>query len=165
MGWFANLFGYRNPPGIRLDFQNAWEVSAPKDISVFIRMLAEIMPPKAIVYLESTATPLHVTRILEVMECEPQVHVARGTIWPKPRCFHVPMIQKNLNTIADLLEKNAQPEVCDHFHVYAESKVLLEWHDAFYNYPFLVDRQISEEKLKCFCNSVGSSYRKATGSG
>jgi len=165
MGWFAKLFGYTTPPGIRIDFQNAWQVSAPKNISAFIRKLTEIMPLGAILYLESTSSPSHVTRILEKIEYEPQAQVARGTIWPKPRCFHIPMTQENLNTISGLLEKNAQPEVCDHFHVYAESRILLEWHDAFFNDPFLVDRQISEEKLKNFCHSIRSSYQKASGNG
>ena len=163
MGWFAKLFGYTTPPGIRIDFQNAWEVSAPKNISAFIRKLTEIMPPGAILYLESTSSPSHITRILDKIECEPQAQVARGTIWPKPRCFHIPMTEKNLNAISELLENNAQPEVCDHFHIYAENMILLEWHDAFFNDPFLVTGQISEEKLKVFCDSIRSSYQKATG--
>jgi len=118
------------------------------------------MPVGAIVYLEGSTTP-SATRLLEGMECEPQARVATGTIWPKPRCFHIPMTQENLNTIADLFEDNASPDVCDHFHVYAGNKVLLQWHDAFNDDPLLVDGQVSEEKLKSFTNSISASYRRA----
>mgnify|MGYP001619460860 FL=1 len=161
MGWFKNLIKFKSPSGISLNFDGAWEVSSPKDFALFIKSLVKIMPVEAILYLEGTAITPRITKILESMECEPQAQVARGTIWPQSRCFHIPMSQENLNMIASLFEENASPEICDHFHVYSNNKVLLDWHDAFYDDPFLVDRQVPEDKLKSFSMSTNTIYKKA----
>ena len=162
MGWFADLFKNKPLPGLRLEFDDAWEVSAPRKIPRFIRALAQVMPPDSIIYLEGTCTSPRIYRILEAMECEPRDQLAAGIIVPKPRCFHITMTEEHLDTIAGLFEKYGHVEICQHLHVYSDHKVLLEWHDAFCDYPFLLDKQISAKKLNSFATLIKSRYQKAT---
>jgi hypothetical protein len=47
-----------------------------------------------------------------------------------------------------------------HLHVYHQSKVLLEWYDAFGKDPFYLSEAIVEEQLKNFCSSLSLTYKK-----
>jgi hypothetical protein len=163
MGWIADLFRRGPRPCIRLDPRKAWEVSPPVDAAAFVRGLGMVAPVGAVVYLEATGTAARAREVLESMECEPQVRVATGTLWPRPRCFHIPMTPPNLGTVAALFEEHASPEICDHFHVYADRDVLLEWHDAFWSDPLLLSGRIPEESVEGFCRRIGSSYQRWRG--
>ena len=83
-----------------------------------------------------------------------------GTIWPRPECFHMQITRDNLEGLAEIAERHATPEVAVHLHVYKGSKVLLEWYDAFFDDPFYVSKDISEEKLREFCNTLGTKYEE-----
>jgi hypothetical protein len=62
-----------------------------------------------------------------------------------------------LNQIAALSGKHAEPEVCDHFHAYSDSRALMQWYDAF-NLPLLIDESIAEPNLQKFCRGLGVQY-------
>lgn len=164
MGWLQKFFERRLPKGIRLDADTYWEVSPPEDVTAFFHHLHELMPARAVLYLEGVSIGTSVAKRLTELQCEPQAQVALGTLWPKPRCFHIPLTEQNLREIAALYESNAPPEICDHLHVYAENSVLLEWHDALYDEPFLVDERISKQQLQKFCRAIRSSFKKTPSS-
>ena len=74
------------------------------------------------------------------------VHIALGTIWPKPRVFHVPATSATLGRLAEIMEHHAEPELAVHFHAYKDGSVLLEWHDAF-SQQMLVTGSLSDEAV------------------
>lgn len=158
MGFFAKLFSYK-PSCIRLEGEKVWEISSPKYIPKFIRNLAIIMPQGSILYLEGNPSR-KIKAELNNFKIKPTVKVARATLLPAPICFHIPMTPENLDSIRYLFKKNVHASICYHFHVYASRNVLLEWHDAFFDDPFLISETIQEDKIKLFCDEVGCKYKK-----
>ena len=144
-----------------MDHSAAWEVNAPSDHSAFFEQLAALMPQGSILYLEGTALCQEVLDFLSKVSVEPPVKIAVGTIWPKPKVFHVPATAGNLRAVSGFLERHAQPEVCDHLLVYADGKVLLEWYDALMKDPLFVSKAIPEPDLRSFCEAQGLSYKES----
>ena len=151
------------PKGASL-YGPAWEVSAPKDIPHFIRSIANLCDD-AIMYLETSTCQKDVATILKQISIDPQLDVARGTIWPKPISYHVPASTDNIEKVAALFESHSKFEVCCHFHVYWNGNIILEWHDAFFDDPFLVSKSVQEDRVKNFASEIGSSISEARFSG
>ena len=86
-------------------------------------------------------------------------HAPMGTIWPRPKVFHVPATVTILTELARIMKHHAEPELAIHFHVYRNNSVLLEWHDAF-SQPMLMSGAIPEEKVKVFADKIGKNFRK-----
>ena len=82
-----------------------------------------------------------------------------GTIWPRPKVFHVPATATALTELAKIMGHHAEPELAVHFHVYRNESVLLEWHDAF-SQPMLMSGAIPEEKIKVLADKIGKDFRK-----
>lgn len=154
MKLLKKLFGFSTPVGARLK-SPAWEVSAPRDIPGFIRAIPDICDD-AFMYLETTSRAKDITRALEEISVEPLLDVAKGTIWPKPISYHVPVNLENTEAVAKLFENHIAVEICSHFHVYANGEVLLEWHDAFFNDPILVSKIVAENGVKKLACRIGS---------
>ncbi len=85
--------------------------------------------------------------------------VEMGTIWPRPRIFHLPITTENLEGLAQLVEKHAELEIAVHLLVYRDNKVLIEWYDAFSD-PFYISKEISEDKIKIFSERLGIKYKE-----
>jgi hypothetical protein len=85
--------------------------------------------------------------------------VALGTIWPKPKVFHLSIAPEVVQELAALTGQHATPEICDHLHAYKDGRVLLEWHDAF-DQKLLISREVSEEKVAEFCKRLGAKYER-----
>jgi len=165
MGFWSTLFGSKPPEGLTMDCASAWEVTAPRDHSAFFEGLAALVPSGSILYLEGTSFCQEVLDFLTNASIEPAIKIAVGTLWPKPKVFHIPATSENLKAIAAFLEQHAQPEVCDHVHVYSEGKVLLWWHDALFRDPFLVSKTIPEQELRTFCETLELNYKEFVNSG
>lgn len=144
-------FLYNKPP----------EIESPSfDAPVLINALPRIMPSDAIAFLEGAPTSPQVIESLEAIEFVTPTQIEGGTIWPRPRYFHVPLTVANAEIIASLFERNSIPEICYHFHVYADHRMLLYWHDAFYDDPFYVTGAFDEQKVASFCKEIGGTYTK-----
>ena len=159
MGFWSAIFG-KPPGGLTLDHDFAWEVTAPKDRSAFFEGLGALLPSWSILYFEGTFFCQEVLDFLKSASVEPAVQIAVGTLWPKPKVFHIPATSENLRAISGLLQRHAQPEVCDHVHVYSQGKILLEWHDALFKDPLLVSKAVPEQTLRAFCETQGLSYKE-----
>lgn len=162
MGWLARLFGAVSKEemrGLHLDLErNHWETSGAQEFPTLLRALQGLLPSDAILYFEDGSPRGDLKPFLERVSVPEPVHLAYGTIWPSPRVFHVPATDENLATLAELSEHCAEPELAIHFHVYVESEVLLEWHDAF-SQPMLLSGRFSETEVKRFCEELSMSYK------
>lgn len=162
MGLFSRLFGAVSPEdldGIRLD-EPAWELDGPRTFVELLTALRSHLPADAMLYFEGGAPDGEIRAFLDAHSVPEPVHVALGTIWPRPEVFHVPASEQALDQLVSLMTHHAEPQLAVHFHVYRESDVLLQWHDAF-SFPILLSGWFTEEQVAAMAGSMGTSYRRA----
>jgi hypothetical protein len=159
MGILARLFRWipADRSGIRLEEQDSWEVTPTKDVERFLRALPLLAPEGAVAYFEGTGEP-HVAEYLRAVSVLPRLHVAVGTIWPRPDCYHVPITVQSMEALAAFLDARPAGYFCSHCHVYVGQSMVLEWHDAFATDPMCVSRQIGIETVSTFAAALGSVY-------
>lgn len=162
MGILAKLFGAASREelnGIALGQDAAWEVSPARDFPSLLRALPLLLPSDAVLYLEGGSPPKDIEAFLDVHCVRERSHVAMGTIWPRPRTFHLPATTENLTELAALAEKCAAMQIAVHLHVYAQATVLLEWHDAFWKDPLHLSVAIPEDRVRAFSAALGLTYK------
>ncbi|MFC1704231.1 hypothetical protein ACFL1E_05585 [Candidatus Omnitrophota bacterium] len=157
-GWFKKLIGRELPEymkGISLGEDAGWCINFKKaDFCLFLRELKTLFPKDSIMFLEGS-TP-KIARELTTMQINTDTKVARGT-YGKTSVFHIPLIEENLNRLIALFDKHAIPEICDHFHVYKDNKVLLEGYDILDQEVYLANT-VDEALIKTFCTKLNCTY-------
>ncbi len=149
MGWLRNILSLTTKEersGLHLEGPGHREVEGPKTFVQLFRALDGWLPEGAILYFESGSPDAEIEAFMVKNRIAEQAHIALGTIWPRPRVFHVPATSETLRKLADIMERHAEPELAVHFHVYRGGTVLLEWHDAF-SQPMLVAGSLPEQKV------------------
>lgn len=161
MGILSKILSRIPPPrGIRLDLSRSyWEVSGESDFPSLFTALPELLPNGCILYFEGGSPTGELLHFLEAHDVPEAAHVAYGTIWPKPRVFHVPAVSRTMHRLAELTRSCASPEVAIHFHVYRTQTVLIEWHDAF-DQPMLLSGELPEQKIRTFAERLSMSYKR-----
>ena len=160
VGFIAKLLGAAPKSewgGLRLDQPDAWEVGPTQDRPRFLRALPTLLRRPCTLYLEGT-TELGVEQLLAGNGIKDPERIAIGTIWPRPKRFHVPCTGEFLQALAQQLESEPKPYLCTHLHAYAAGSVLLEWHDAFASDPMRVSREIDEAAVSAFAAALGTGY-------
>jgi hypothetical protein len=143
-------------PSKRL-FVSAWEVGGIKIAYTFFSALVEVLPLPVKLCFEGISISSDVRKLLATNVVAATIQIPPGTIWPKPSVFHVLATEQFILELAAVASKHAEPEVCDHFHVYKDSQGLMQWYDAF-DLPLLIDQSITEVRLRGFCNKLGVQY-------
>lgn len=163
MGWFGKLLGAvpkAEMDGVRLDTtQPYWEAAGPKSFAELFRALQSWLPESLILYFEGGSPDPEIIDFMAAYSIPEQAHIAVGTIWPRPKMFHVPVSEATLTKLAEIMERHAEPELAVHFHVYQGTTILLQWHDAF-SQPILINGNVPEERVKSFAGIIGQKYRK-----
>jgi hypothetical protein len=160
MGLLAKLF--RAVPseemnGIHLDVQHArWELSGKTDFPSLFNVLPELLPDGCILYFEGGSPDGDLLDFLRAHSVPEHAHVAYGTIWPRPKVFHVPAVSEAFQRLAELTRSCASPELAVHFHVYRDQTVLLEWHDVF-DQEMLLSGEFPEQKVRTFAERLHMS--------
>ena len=119
------------------------------DLYALLRAIDETMPDDAVLNLEGTSIAPDIVGFLEARQTTVRQEVARGTLWPLPATFHLPLENGNLAELRALAERHAEPELCDHLAVYRADQLLLTAHDAGFGEVYLV-RSLSEETIRRF---------------
>jgi hypothetical protein len=167
MSWLSKIFNYVPPKerkGISLEENSWWEVSCAKDSSSFFLALIDLVPYGSILFFEGTSISKDIQLFLEARKPKRITKVALGTIWPRPKCFHMTIIRENLEGISQLVDKHVGPEIADNLHIYKDKKIILQWYDAFFaSDPFYISKEIPEEKVKDFCSKLNISYKIGKG--
>ncbi len=163
MGWIARLF--RAVPkeemeGIRLDGAR-WEIDGPETFAVLLTALQGWLPDDSVLYFEGGEPDKQLSEFLAAYSIQERAHIAMGTIWPRPKVFHVPASEEILMALAEIMEHHSEQELATHFHVYFDNKVLLEWYDAFSG-CMQVSGLFSENQISSFANQLGRDYRRLT---
>ena len=148
--------------GISMGSAACWGVSGIKSESLpqFLCALPSLLPAGSTLYLEGTSpSAREVIAFCETHAAERISKIALGTIWPKPKIFHLSMVPEVAQELAALTEHHAIPEICDHLHAYKDGRVLLQWHDAF-DEKLLIAQDVAEEKVADFCRLLGAKYER-----
>ncbi|MHC4105896.1 MAG: hypothetical protein ACYS18_07690 [Planctomycetota bacterium] len=164
MGFLSKVFGYvpaEERKGIYLADRPCWEISGVKDFPAMLKALCDLVPAGSVLYLEGGDPPKKIRLFLEARTATKTYKVEMGTIWPRPKCFHMQMTTENIKGLAELAEKCASPEIAIHLHVYKVGKMLLQWYDAFFD-PLLVSKEIPETLIREFCDKLGAKYKECT---
>lgn len=163
MGLLAKIFGAvprEEMSGIRLDMTRPfWEVSGKTDFPSLMGALPDLLPGECTLYFEGGSPSGQLLDFLKEHGVPERAHVAYGTIWPRPRVFHLPASPQTMSRLANLTSSCTYPELAVHFHVYRDQAVLLEWHDAF-TQPMLLSGELPEQKIKAFALRLHMSYKK-----
>lgn len=140
-------------------FPSGWEVAGIKSAEKFFSSLTEILPLPVNLCFEGTSIAPDVQVFLASISITPILQIPPGTLWPKPRVFHVRAAEQCLHQLVALAGKHAESEVCDHFHAYNDSHGLIQWYDAF-DLPLLIDESVEEASLQNFCRRLGVQYAR-----
>ena len=137
-----------------------WSLTAPSDVAVFLRNISIILPRGSRLVIEGNDITQEVCAFLEANQPASCPHVQVGTVWPKPRQFHLAADPDKLGELAALADRFALPEVFDHLKAYWKGHEVLVWYDATAKDPVHVAQEIEEEKLREFCQVVGCDFRE-----
>ena len=143
---------------LRLSDDDAVVVGYVKDFYDLLRVIDEVMPKDAVLFLEGTSIVPDVAAFLDARQPADRPAIEPNTRWPKPRSFHLPLAGANLRELRALAEGHAEPEVADHLVVYRAFEVLLWAHDAGAGYVSL-SRALPDETIEQFWNSLGGALR------
>ena len=164
MSWIGRVFGTvpgEEREGIHLDTsQPYWELDGADTFHEVFRALTGWLPESTILYFEGGSPDAEIEHFVAAHSVPEVAHVAMGTIWPRPRVFHVPASTANLTELARIMQRHAEPELAIHFHVYRGESVLLEWHDAFAQ-PMLVSGSIPEEEVRVLAERMRTGFRRS----
>jgi hypothetical protein len=150
--------------GLSLDLQRGfWEVEAETDWPVLLRAVRSFLPEDAVLYFEGGSPNEEIDTFMAAHAVPEKVHIAYGTIWPRPKVIHVPAHHQNIDLLAQIAQRCAEPELASHFHVYRDNEVLLEWHDAF-SQPMLLAGSLGEDVVRGFATVLGGQYKKGISS-
>ena len=160
MGLLARILGIAPRSewdGLSLDESSAWEVEPTKSRAAFLLALPQLLPSDSVVYFEGTSEA-EVEDLLERNIVPHPARIAIGTIWPRPKTYHVPCTAEVMASLAQIIESRSEPYLCTHIHAYKVQKVLLEWHDAFETDPMRISRSIDEAAVSAFASALGVGY-------
>jgi len=168
MSFLSRLLGYaakQEAAGARLEQGERWVVPPTRDAAAVLRSLPILFPADAFVYFEGT-TENHFAEWLAAHSIAAPLKVAHGTIWPKPDFYHVPLRSELLEEGADLVDRKGISLPAIHLHVHDGERVLLEWHDAFYDDPMYVAASLPRNRVEEFARAIGAGeVTRVTGRG
>src|SRR5688572_6707730 len=102
-----------------------WRVS-PVDFSEFLRQLPKFVPSSSILCLEGVITP-EIENYLQKRPAIYQNETNQGFLKMRSKIFYMPVSEENLEGLASLSERYAEPEICSHLRVYRNDKIILSW--------------------------------------
>ncbi|GAJ03065.1 unnamed protein product, partial [marine sediment metagenome] len=154
--FFPNGLSDEEMAGIMLDWRACWEVSKIKSKSspAFFKAIGNLLPAGCTLCIEGTNICDEVKAFLEGHSVDEICKVQLGTYWPRPEVYHAVASDEVFSALAELSERRAIPEICDHIYVYKNKEVLLSWNDAF-SIPLYVSKRVAESSLKAFCQTLG----------
>ena len=143
--------------GIDLN-DSRWEVSSCSDFPALLCQFESLFPQGSIIYIEGSSRKKDVIKYFQGHSSDDLVKVRVGTLWPKPRIYHVPITKESMHDLIALAKKYYPLEIAHHIHVYNGSKVLMQWYDAFSNAPMCFSQDFNEDSIKCFCRNLNLEY-------
>ena len=136
-----------------------WNTVGDYAMDVVLRALPNFIPSGSVLYLEGTSMSSKLEDFVYGKLASNVEEVHPGTTYPKPKMFHILAIRENLEELATLSESLAEPEICDHLHIYVPGEMIVCGYD-FMALPLGFSERFSEQEISRFCETIGCSYEK-----
>jgi hypothetical protein len=163
MGWLADLVGWvpaKERRGIEVDARRThWELECPHDLASLFLALDGWLPEGSFVYLEDYVPSAEIEAFFRANAVPERVHLAMGTIWPRPRVVHLPASSTVLTRLADMAERYATVYIAIHLHAYCGDEVLVQGYDILAQELWLPPT-LSEARVAELAERLGVKYRR-----
>jgi hypothetical protein len=136
-----------------------WELKGRLDSERFFEAIGSLLPEATTIFLEARPTESVVVLALDRHLQEPVFLPERGTYWPKTAIYQIPFKPAVLELLADFASGHAEPEICEHLHMYRGRECLLQWYDAFFD-PVYLAPTVPQERVRHFAETVRARYRR-----
>lgn len=127
------------------------------DSAQFFRLLPVHFRDATTLFAEGTSIEADVQSLFKASTDEGAYLPGAQTIWPKSLKFRCRFGAALCEQLALVAEHHAEPELLDHFFLYAGNDALLQWPDAFGQEMFLT-LSLGEARVSNFANSLGLPY-------
>jgi hypothetical protein len=137
-------------PNVAVTSGTVVDLGQVRELDTLLEALEAGMPTDAIVYVEGVAFAYDVRAVLASLPQAPEAQCRadlRGTLWPTPTTFHLPVSGGIFGALRELEKRHAAPEVCSHLAVYRGDEVLALAYDAASG-ALLVGCSLPDETLK-----------------
>jgi hypothetical protein len=139
--------------GLALDEERALDLGRVRDLYALLAAV-EVLPEGSVLYVEGTRAPDIAAFLASHLSAERQL-IRRGTVWPRPKIFHLPITPSNLQQFRELADRHAEPEICDHLVVYRGDQVYLAAYDAGFGHVY-VSRDLPPETIENLRDRLGT---------
>jgi hypothetical protein len=164
MGWLSDKLGWvpaRERRGISVPLRGGyWEVDSAPDLASLLRALDGWLPEGCVFCFEVGEPSAEVEAFMRRHAVPERAHVEMGTIWPRPRVFHVPAERDVLPALVALAEQHDGAELATHLHVYRDNEVLLSAFDLLSQEMWL-PLTTPEERVAALAARLGVAHRRA----
>ena len=162
MSWLSKIFKSQNQKkrSISFDEKDFWIIDLKEsDISLFIKNLEMFFLKEAIIYIEGGSINFKIQEYLDSVQVDVSkiANIQRGTIWPKPKIFHIPLESSVLQKLSEFTDDYDLIELCEHLVIYKDKKILMAGYDIFDEKIYL-SGQIEENLIRDFCDKIGGDY-------
>jgi hypothetical protein len=141
-----------------LEESRCWKVSGVRTAEEFFRALSLLVPDATHMFLEGSPEP-DIQEMLAESADGADYAAPLGTLWSWPqknRRFSVRASPELFVRLSEAASHHAEPEICDHLHVYRGEEALVQWFDAFSD-PILVSKAVARERAERFASAVGGA--------
>jgi hypothetical protein len=139
---------------------NSWTVEEGiTDPSRFLPLLPSAFPDATLLCVEGGSIAPDVMAVYKAHRSRESNPSRRNTLFPPSHRIACTFSGELLGSLVQLAEAHANPELLDHMAVFAGTRCLLEWHDAFAN-AFMVDGAVPEAAVAALATPFGVAYAR-----
>ncbi len=131
------------------------------DSCVFFEMLIDSFPSATSLYFEGTSISKGAIKLYSKYHQEGNFIPGNSTIFPLSKKYRCKFTSEFIDELSQLTMVSAEPELCDHLHIYEDNNPILIWHDAFAN-AILISKRVPEAVVSNIASNLGLGYGQAT---
>lgn len=143
--------------GLEIDSEKWWAVTGIAAPIPFFQSLSKILPSGSVLYMEGEDIRPWAADLYERYVPAVIVPVARDTIAPMPKMFHVVFSDVLIGELCEMAQGRETRELFYHIKGYCGQKLLFTFHDAFSG-QLLISGDIAEPMVAEFCGALGVPY-------
>lgn len=133
--------------------ENYCKISEKVDSVKFFKGLNSYFRDATTLFIEGDSISKEVMNLYKKHIQEGEYLPRTGTIFPKSTKIRCKYSAEFMNELALMAESHAEPELCDHLHLYKNNDPVIEWMDAFSD-EILISKTIPEEMIHQFSDAI-----------
>lgn len=133
--------------------ENNYLISERVDSSKFFKALANYFQDATTLFIEGDSIANEVMNLYKENIEKGDYLPRSGTTFPRSTKIRCKYSVEFMNELACIADKHAEPELCDHLHLYNDNNVILEWMDAFSD-EILISKSVPEKVVKQFSAAI-----------